>query len=109
MKAVLFEKYGSPEEVLEIKEVAKPTPKENEVLVKIHATAINDFDWSLVRGRPYLYRLMFGIFKPKHRIPGMELAGVVEELGATSALAYQALIDLGKICQGQKVLINGGR
>ena len=118
MKAVLFEKYGSPEEVLEIKEVAKPTPKENEVLVKIHATAINDFDWSLVRGRPYLYRLMFGIFKPKHRIPGMELAGVVEELGANVqglkvgdavfGALIKALIDLGKICQGQKVLINGG-
>ena len=70
MKAVLFEKYGLPEKVLEIKEVAKPTPKENEVLVKIHATAINDYDWSLVRGKPYLYRLMFGIFKPKNQIPG---------------------------------------
>ena len=159
MKAFLFEKYGLPEEVLKIKEVAKPTPKENEVLVKIHATAINDYDWCLTRGRPYLYRLIFGIFKPTHQIPGMELAGVVEYIGskvqslkvgdavfgdtseygfgtfaeyicinekavikkpdglsfeeATSiphafTLALQALRDIGKIRQGQKVLINGG-
>lgn len=81
MKAAQFEKYGSPETVLSIKEVAKPTPKENEVLVKIHATTINDYDWSIVRGKPYLYRLMFGFSKPKHPVPGMELSGVVEEIG----------------------------
>lgn len=82
MKAVHFEKYGLPEKVLRIKEVAKPTPKENEVLVKIHTTAINDYDWSIARGKPYLYRIMFGMFKPKHTIPGMELAGTVEDIGS---------------------------
>ena len=80
MKAILLTKYGAPEN-LEVKEVAKPTPKENEVLVKIKATAINDYDWSMVRGQPYLYRLMYGFLKPKRQIPGMELAGIVEGLG----------------------------
>ncbi len=82
MKAVLCRKYGLPEKVLEIKAVAKPTPKAHEVQIKIHATAVNDYDWSLVRGQPYLYRLMFGLFKPKHHIFGMELAGVIESVGS---------------------------
>lgn len=81
MKAVLFEKYGLPEKVLKVKEVVIPVPEENEVLIKILATAINDYDWGLVRGKPYLYRLMFGLFKPKHRISGMELAGLVKDTG----------------------------
>jgi len=83
MKAIVFIKYGSPE-VLQLKEVVKPTPKENEVLIKIHTTAVNDYDWSLIRGKPYLYRLMFGMVKPKRQIPGMELAGTVEALGANA-------------------------
>ncbi len=80
MKAVVIEKYGPPEN-LKLKEVDKPTPNDNEVLVKIHAAAVNDFDWSMVRGKPFLYRLLFGILKPKHQIPGMELAGTVEAMG----------------------------
>ncbi|WP_276166612.1 NAD(P)-dependent alcohol dehydrogenase [Zobellia alginiliquefaciens] len=82
MKAITFKKYGAPEKVLKITEVPKPTPKPNQVLVKVHATAINDYDWSMVRGKPYLYRLMFGLFKPKHPIMGMELAGRIESVGA---------------------------
>ncbi|QNL22192.1 NAD(P)-dependent alcohol dehydrogenase [Hyphobacterium sp. CCMP332] len=81
MRAAIYEEYGSPEEVLKIKEVDMPKPSENEVLVKVKCTAINDWDWSMVRGKPKLYRLMFGIVKPKNRIPGMELSGVVEAIG----------------------------
>lgn len=81
MKALVFENYGPPEKVLHIKMVEKPVPQEKEVLVKIYATAINDYDWSIVRGRPYIYRLLFGLFKPKRKIPGMELAGVIEDIG----------------------------
>lgn len=81
MIAVVIKKYGSPEQVLELQEIATPTPKEKEVLVKIHATTINDYDWSFVRGRPFIYRLMFGFSKPKHLVPGMELSGVIEETG----------------------------
>lgn len=82
MKAIVIEKYGLPEQVLEVQEVEKPVPKENEVLITIQATAINDYDWSIVRGKPYLYRLLFGWFKPKHQIPGMELSGVIEDVGS---------------------------
>ena len=81
MQAIVFNKYGPPD-TLQLKEVAKPIPKENEVLVKIHATAINDFDWSFVRGKPYLYRLIFGLTKPQSKIPGMELAGTIEAVGS---------------------------
>ncbi|MBQ0735838.1 alcohol dehydrogenase catalytic domain-containing protein [Aquimarina celericrescens] len=81
MKAVVFKKYGSPQKVLTIKEVARPTSKENEVLIKIKATTVNDYDRSFVRGKPYLYRLMYGLLKPKHPISGMELSGLVENVG----------------------------
>jgi NADPH:quinone reductase-like Zn-dependent oxidoreductase len=80
MKAIVCTKYGPPHS-LQLKEVPKPNPKGNEVLVKIYATAVNDYDWSMVRGKPYLYRMLFGMLKPKHQIPGMELAGIVEEIG----------------------------
>lgn len=82
MKAIVLTNYGSSE-MLQLKNVAKPQPKPNEVFVRIKATAINDYDWSYMRGQPYIYRLMFGITKPKRLIPGMEMSGVVEELGAT--------------------------
>jgi len=80
MKAIVLNKYGSSDS-LQLKDVAKPSPKENEVLIKVHATAVNDYDWSLMRGKPYPYRLMFGITKPKKKIPGMELSGIIEALG----------------------------
>ncbi len=87
MKAIIYSKYGPPD-VLQLKEVEKPTPKEDEVLVKVFATAVNDYDWSMVRGKPYLYRLLFGIIKPKRKIPGMELAGIIEALG-TNATSFE--------------------
>jgi NADPH:quinone reductase-like Zn-dependent oxidoreductase len=80
MKAIVFKSYG-PTENLRLEDLPKPTPKENEVMIRVHATSVNDFDWSLVRGEPYLYRLLFGVLKPKITVPGVELAGVVEELG----------------------------
>lgn len=82
MKAVQFKKYGIPENVLEVKEVDTPIPKSDEVLVKIHATAINDYDWGMVRGKPYIYRLLFGLLRPRVQIPGMELAGIVDAVGS---------------------------
>lgn len=81
MKAIVCDRYGPPEQ-LQLREVPKPVPKANEVLVKIHATAINDYDWGMIRGQPYLYRLLFGITKPKNPVPGMELAGTIEIVGA---------------------------
>ncbi|NPE08976.1 MAG: NAD(P)-dependent alcohol dehydrogenase [Asgard group archaeon] len=81
MKAIVYEKYGSPDIVLKLKEVEQPIPKDNEVLIKVHATAINFADSGLVRGKPYLGRLWQGLFKPKKPILGSEVAGRVEAVG----------------------------
>ncbi|SHG31815.1 NAD(P)-dependent alcohol dehydrogenase [Flagellimonas flava] len=81
MKALYYDSYGSPEKVLRVKDIVKPSPGSDQLLIKIRASAINDYDWSVVRGKPYLYRLMFGLSKPKKPIPGMELAGTVVEVG----------------------------
>lgn len=81
MKAVVFKKYGLPD-VLELKDVKKPTPRSNEVLVKVHAASINAWDWDLLRGTPFVNRLMFGLLKPKYKILGCDIAGRVERVGS---------------------------
>ncbi len=80
-KAIVYKKYGLPRKVLKVTSVAKPKPKKNEVLVKIFATTINNYDWNMVTGKPFWYRLFFGVIKPKRAVPGIELSGVVEEIG----------------------------
>lgn len=80
MKAIVLTQYGSASD-LELKDVAKPVPNEHEVLVKVHATSINDWDWCLVRGTPFYIRLLCGFLKPKVQIPGAEIAGRVEAVG----------------------------
>ena len=80
MKAILYTKYGPPE-VLQFKEVEKPVPKENEVLVKLYAASANPADWHMIRGEPKFARLAFGLFKPKNIIPGIDTAGKVEAVG----------------------------
>ncbi len=82
MKAIVNEEYGPPEDVLELKEVEKPAPKDNEVLVKIYAASINDGNLSAIKGKPFLVRLMgYGLLKPKNTIPGSDIAGQVEAVG----------------------------
>ncbi|KAF5435020.1 NADPH:quinone reductase [Candidatus Methanophagaceae archaeon] len=81
MKAIVYTKYGPPD-VLQLKEVAKPTPKDNEVLVKVHAASVNDWDWGLLRGKPFVNRLLGGLRKPKkYKILGSDIAGRVEAVG----------------------------
>jgi NADPH:quinone reductase-like Zn-dependent oxidoreductase len=80
MKAIVYEKYGSPD-VLKLKEVGKPTPKDNEVLVKIRAASVNPLDWHNMRGTPFLVRLSAGILKPKNTRLGADIAGQVEAVG----------------------------
>ena len=81
MKAIVYEKYGPPEDVLVLKEIEKPTPKDNEVLIKICATSVCWADNALVRGKPFMVRLSSGLLKPKHTIPGIDIAGQVEAVG----------------------------
>jgi NADPH:quinone reductase-like Zn-dependent oxidoreductase len=83
MKAYTIKNYGAPDKVLRLLEVEQPAPATTEVLVKVCATTINDYDWCLATGKPFAYRLLFGLFRPKKklRIPGMEVAGIVEQLG----------------------------
>ncbi len=80
MKAILFTKYGSPD-VLQLAEVEKPMPNEDQVLVKIYAAAANPLDWHRLRADPFLVRLGEGFFKPKNPKLGADLAGVVEAVG----------------------------
>lgn len=82
MKAVLFHQYGSPD-LLEVADVPKPTPQENEVLVHIHAASVNAGDWHLMRGEPFLVRLGTGLRSPKIPILGADIAGRVEAVGST--------------------------
>jgi NADPH:quinone reductase-like Zn-dependent oxidoreductase len=78
MKAIIAPKYGSPE-VLELKDVEKPSPKPNEVLVKVHAASLNAADFEILRGA-WTARFLSPL-KPKHKIPGSDVAGVVEAVG----------------------------
>jgi len=81
MKAIVRSEYGSPD-VLELQEIEKPDPKGNQVLVKVHAVSLNPLDWHILRGKPFLVRLMgFGLLKPKHQILGADIAGRVEAVG----------------------------
>jgi len=79
MKAIIYTKYGTPD-VLQLKEAEKPVPGDHEVLVKVHAASINSWDWDMVRGKPFVVR-MWGLFKPKYKIPGCDISGKVEAIG----------------------------
>jgi NADPH:quinone reductase-like Zn-dependent oxidoreductase len=81
MKAVLYRCYGPPQAVLKIEEIAKPTPRDNEVLVKVRAVAVNPLDWHLMRGEPYFLRQSNGIGTPKNPRMGVDFAGTVEAVG----------------------------
>ncbi len=87
MKAATYSTYGAPE-VVSITEVPTPTPSPNEVLIKVHATTVTTGDWrvrslNLPRGFGFMGRLIFGISKPRQPILGIELAGVIEAVGAS--------------------------
>ncbi len=80
MKAIVFTKYGSPD-VLELRDVDKPTPRDDQVLIRVHAASVNDWDWAALHGIPFVNRLMFGILKPKKQILGSDIAGRIEAVG----------------------------
>src|SRR5215208_6344067 len=110
MKAILHTRYGSPE-LLEFKEVEKPAPSENQILIKVHAASINALEYRMMRAKPFFIRLMGGGFqRPKDQRFGTDVAGQVEAVAAlpvAALTALQGLRDAGGIRSGQKVLIQG--
>lgn len=80
MKAIVYTSYG-PTEVLQLREIDKPSPKDNEVLIKVQAASVNPLDWHFMRGMPYIVRLMTGLRKPKITRLGVDVAGQVEAVG----------------------------
>jgi NADPH:quinone reductase-like Zn-dependent oxidoreductase len=81
MKAIVQDKYGTPD-ALELREIDKPVVKDDEVLVQVHAASVHPDVWHVVRGLPYVLRLMgAGLLKPKNRVPGTDAAGHVESVG----------------------------
>jgi NADPH:quinone reductase-like Zn-dependent oxidoreductase len=81
MRAVVYDRYGAPD-VLRLEEVERPVPKNDEVLVRVHATTVNRTDCGLRAADPFITRFFTGLRRPKRRILGMELAGEVEAVGA---------------------------
>lgn len=79
MRAIVYAEYGPPD-VLELKEVEKPIPEGDEVLVRVHAASVNSWDWDLLRGKPFLNRAG-GFLKPKYEVLGADIAGRVEAVG----------------------------
>jgi NADPH:quinone reductase-like Zn-dependent oxidoreductase len=80
MKAIVYQKYGSPD-VLELNEIDTPVAKDDQVLIKVHAASVNPLDWHRMRGEPYFMRTSEGLTKPKNTGLGADVAGVVEAVG----------------------------
>jgi NADPH:quinone reductase-like Zn-dependent oxidoreductase len=80
MRAIVQARYGSPD-VLELRDVEKPVVKDDEVLIRVRAAAVNIGDWHLLRGVPYVMRLGIGLRKPRREIPGLDIAGQIEAVG----------------------------
>jgi NADPH:quinone reductase-like Zn-dependent oxidoreductase len=81
MKAIVYTKFGPPSN-LYLKEVEKPIPGDNEILIKVHAASVNSYDWRHLRANPFFIRIMVGgLLKPKHQILGADVAGKVEAVG----------------------------
>jgi len=80
MKAAVYTRYGPPD-VVQIKDVEKPSPNDNEVLIKVRAASVNALDGGSMKGKPYSGRIVTGLRKPRDTLPGRDVAGQVEAVG----------------------------
>jgi NADPH:quinone reductase-like Zn-dependent oxidoreductase len=96
VKAIVYHRYGSPD-VLEYEEIEKPTPADDEVLIKVRAASVNPLDRHLMRGRPYVLRIAFGLRRPPR--PGRDVAGQVEAVGK-NVTRFQPGDDVFGACRG---------
>jgi NADPH:quinone reductase-like Zn-dependent oxidoreductase len=80
MQAIVHSRYGPPD-ALELKDIDQPTVNDDQVLVRVHAAAVGKGDWLTVNGLPYIARMRYGLSKPKHPVPGFDVAGRVEAVG----------------------------
>ena len=80
MKAMVYENYGPPD-VLELKEIEKPNPNKDEILIKVKAASVTPLDWHFLTGTPFIARLMAGLSKPKRKVLGTDVSGIVEAVG----------------------------
>jgi NADPH:quinone reductase-like Zn-dependent oxidoreductase len=108
MKAIVQAAYGEPEKVLSLQEVAKPVPRDGEVLIRVRAASVHPDVWHVVNGRPYILRLMgAGVLRPRRRVPGTDLAGVVESAGPAVARFKPGDEVFGECIKGYQ-WVNGG-
>jgi NADPH:quinone reductase-like Zn-dependent oxidoreductase len=100
MKGIVYSKYGTPD-VLQLKEVEKPIPTDDKVLIKVDAASINSWDWDMLTGRPIEYRIFSGLLKPKKiKILGCDIAGRVEAVGKNIKLFQTGDEVFGDLCEG---------
>jgi len=98
MRAITYTEYGPPD-VLQFTEVAKPTPKDNEVLIRVRAASVNPLDWHFMRGTPYIVRIQAGLRKPKATRLGVDVAGQVEAVGK-NVTHFQSGDEVFGACKG---------
>ena len=98
MKAIVYSNYGSPG-VLKYEESEKPTPGDNDVLIKVRAASVNRYDWHFMRGTPYFVRIPAGLLKPKDRRLGVDVAGSVEAVGK-SVTEFKPGDEVFGVCRG---------
>ena len=100
MKAIVYTTYGSPD-VLQVEEVEKPVPNDDEVLIQVHAASINSWDWEMLTGKPLEYRLFSGILKPSiTKILGCDIAGRIEAVGRNINQLHPGDDVFGDLCEG---------
>ncbi len=98
MKAAVYTRYGPPD-VVQVTDVQKPVPKDNEVLIKVRAASVNPLDWHFMRGTPYFVRIGAGLRKPKNTRPGVDVAGQVEAVGR-NVMQFKPGDEVFGVCQG---------